>query len=301
MVAKVMEMDRTLAANMGGKVAIEQVTPAMATRWLEANTRNRPVQQRRVDQYTRDMQAGNWYLSNDAVAFSTTGQLLNGQHRLWAIIESERTVQLLVVRDLPEESRAVMDLGQKRTAGQNHVLLTKDPLGKRKMELANFIRVLIEGHHRGSTYAEQVDFMERFHEGIEWACTTPERPFAFRGAFVRGPLALAHKTNPGAVAEFAEKLVSGANLSEREPALVARNKILSSNRTAGGVARRQMGVSVCRAIVAHLNGEKLKMLYATEDAVAFLAKAHGLKLETATRDGASKLTHRATAKKKAGR
>ena len=40
----------------------------------------------------RDMKAGHWRLTHQGIAFDPAGVLIDGQHRLWAIVESDTTL-----------------------------------------------------------------------------------------------------------------------------------------------------------------------------------------------------------------
>lgn len=92
------------------------VTPALANRWLAGNTVNRSIREAAVNQYATDMIAGRWTVTNDAICFSPDGLLLNGQHRLNAVIAADETVAMLVMRNMPVESMGHMDAGIKRTS-----------------------------------------------------------------------------------------------------------------------------------------------------------------------------------------
>lgn len=81
------------------------VTPELARVWLRANTRNRNTRERAVTEYARDMVAGHWNLNGEAIKFAYDGSLLDGQHRLRAVIEADATVQMLVVVGLPRRRR----------------------------------------------------------------------------------------------------------------------------------------------------------------------------------------------------
>jgi hypothetical protein len=63
------------------------------------------------------MQAGQWVVTNDAVAFDVAGHLVNGQHRLLAVIESGVTISQLVAHDLPLDAQDHMDQGKRRNDG----------------------------------------------------------------------------------------------------------------------------------------------------------------------------------------
>lgn len=92
------------------------VDPTMAARWLEKNPRNRRIRPDTVKKYARDMEADRWQISGEAIKFAPDGTLLDGQHRLAAIISSGATVPLLVVRGIAPEAQRVMDTGRSRTA-----------------------------------------------------------------------------------------------------------------------------------------------------------------------------------------
>lgn len=93
------------------------VTPEIAERWLKGNTFNRPRRSIRSAKYGRDMAAGRWTLNNDAVCFTSDGQLVNGQHRLQAVVDTETSVVMLIIRNMPLDAMVNMDSGAKRTVG----------------------------------------------------------------------------------------------------------------------------------------------------------------------------------------
>lgn len=97
--------------------AVEAVTPEIARRWLaECNVHNRSIRDDVVDAYARDMSSGAWQLTGEAIKFGLDGSLLDGQHRLAAIVKSGRPIKMTVVRGIAASSQFVMDTGAKRTA-----------------------------------------------------------------------------------------------------------------------------------------------------------------------------------------
>lgn len=99
------------------RTEIINVTPELAAEWLQANTGNRNAKKFTIDQYARDMAAGRWAMTGEAIKFAVGGRLLDGQNRCHAIIKAGVTVPMLVVFDLPDEAQVVMDCGIPRTAG----------------------------------------------------------------------------------------------------------------------------------------------------------------------------------------
>lgn len=95
----------------------ETITPDDARRYLEQNTHNRTLRLRIVKAYATDMVEGNWRYTGETIKFSDTGVLLDGQHRLAAVVEAGREVDMLVVRNLPQETQESIDGGVRRTFG----------------------------------------------------------------------------------------------------------------------------------------------------------------------------------------
>jgi len=93
----------------------ENITPKVATKYLNANTLNRPLKPGHVERLASDMKAGAWTKCLAPIAFYEDGSLADGQHRLWAIVESGVTVRFRVVRELPKEAGVNIDTGIIRT------------------------------------------------------------------------------------------------------------------------------------------------------------------------------------------
>lgn len=97
--------------------SIEMVDPDTATEWLARNDINRGVRSRKVAQYARDMINGAWRMTGEPVKFTADGRLLDGQHRMYAIIRARVTVPMLVVRGIEPDAQSYMDTGAARTPG----------------------------------------------------------------------------------------------------------------------------------------------------------------------------------------
>ncbi len=93
-------------------IAIEDITPAMAEKILNDTTTlieqgkliNRNISERRVDYYTDAMRAKQWQLTHQGIAFDDRGYLIDGQHRLWAVVRSGMTVPMVVTRGVPSSN-----------------------------------------------------------------------------------------------------------------------------------------------------------------------------------------------------
>ncbi len=99
-------------------IEIVTVTPETAQKWLSTNTENnRKLSKTTVNRYANDMIRGKWLLTGEAIKFDTDGNLIDGQHRLQAVVASKKTVQMCVVKNLQPETMLVIDTGKSRSAG----------------------------------------------------------------------------------------------------------------------------------------------------------------------------------------
>lgn len=243
---------------------IIKVTPAIAEKMLGKNVRNRHLSARVVERYRRAMVRGEWLVTGEAIKFAANGDLLDGQHRLAAIIESGRTVPVMVVKGLPSVTQDVMDTGRARgVADQLGIAGYPNPAS-----LAAAARLVI-------TY-------ERGELASDRPVSTPETL-----DMVRGNTLLAHAASRGApirkgcdlrpsvaamtlyelmkvndvkAQEFFERLTDGANLPTGSPilALRARLRALRDERTY--LPNEALASLVFRTWNAWRSGRKLSSL-----------------------------------------
>lgn len=103
------------------RVSIRDISPEIATEWLKLNNdSNRKLRIATVEKYSRFMQAGEWILNDQCISFDTENKLLNGQHRLQAIIASGVTIKSLVATDMDTETFKYTDQGSNRSIMDIH-------------------------------------------------------------------------------------------------------------------------------------------------------------------------------------
>lgn len=98
----------------GYGIEVVRVTPELAQHWLSFNSGNREVTQAKIDQYRADMECGYWLENGETIRFAY-GKLLDGQHRLMALVLAGVTVRMIVVHGVDSEAQATMDTGRSRT------------------------------------------------------------------------------------------------------------------------------------------------------------------------------------------
>ena len=90
------------------------ITPEMAKAMLEKNIRNRNLNARRVTHLANQMRDGRWKFNGDTICINGE-QLIDGQHRLAAIIESGTPIPAILVEGLPSDVFDTKDTGKPRT------------------------------------------------------------------------------------------------------------------------------------------------------------------------------------------
>jgi hypothetical protein len=114
---KIVEAKRptsTRKADLSSDIAT--VTPDIARAWLDQNAKNRKPTMAHIKAMARDMKNGKWRLTGDAIRFSVSGNLIDGQHRLMACIEAGTPFTTIVLYGLPDDAQQFIDLGKSRSA-----------------------------------------------------------------------------------------------------------------------------------------------------------------------------------------
>jgi hypothetical protein len=95
---------------------VVKITPEMAGDWLDSsNHDNRSIRKGHVSSLAAEINKGLWKATHQGIAFSKTGRLVDGQHRLKAIIEADRPTVLTVFTDLNDDMFGVLDRGANRS------------------------------------------------------------------------------------------------------------------------------------------------------------------------------------------
>ncbi len=86
---------------------------------------NRNVSATNLTTLMRAMEEGRWHTDGSPIKFNTHGQLIDGQHRLRAVINTGLSQTFLVVWGVPDAAMTTLDTGKMRNRGD--VLKIHDP------------------------------------------------------------------------------------------------------------------------------------------------------------------------------
>lgn len=100
----------------GWAVDIIEVTPELAAAWLNLyNHGNRKMRRSHVKRMALLMENDEFSTTPQGIIFGLSGTLLDGQHRLQAIVETGITQSLLVIRHVDDSLFTKVDQGAKRS------------------------------------------------------------------------------------------------------------------------------------------------------------------------------------------
>lgn len=230
MTAQVQELPVTKPASITSEIV--KITPAIAEKMLGKNVRNRHVSARVVDRYRSAMERGEWIVNGEAIKFAATGELLDGQHRLAAIIQSGKTIPMLVIKGLPSAAQDVIDTGRARTVGdQLGIAGFIDP---NNLAAAARACILYEsGRMSERTNVPSTPQVREFVAGNEMLAFAVSRCRAIaKGSDLRPAVASMcfyelMKVDDQKAQEFFERLTDGTNLAPGSPILALRARLRS--------------------------------------------------------------------------
>ena len=218
------------------------VTPDYAQELLKKNDRNRGISKYVLGNYVADMKLDRWKDSASQIQISSEGSLLNGQHRLHAVVESGRSQYFTITKGLESETQDVMDLGKTRTVA--------DALSIRGVKNWHMVAASIrlhygwqtgtpiktfEGGRTGRTKAQEIELILQEKDKIPMLgevmnmasrATSAFRPLT--GASVGAFLIESVMLPPGTweyARNFIEQVTTGERLFDRDPILVLRNRL----------------------------------------------------------------------------
>jgi hypothetical protein len=226
------------------KQVVEVITPEVAKEWLDKNTNNRPISQGRVELYAEDMRNGRWTGENgQTIVFSSTGELMDGQHRLSAIVASGKSQRMLVVRDVRKAAFDTIDNGRARTPGD---ILALEGIKNSTLvaSIARSAYLYIAGYSQRSSSVSRIeltDFVTANPYIIEVAAKLKHHKVKFWNAAIGAVIFLGnmdgkYSTN---VSHFLEGLSTGTNLNKNDARYALREWEINQRTHKGKIVRQE--------------------------------------------------------------
>lgn len=244
------------------------VSPRTAKTWLATNRENRTLSPDWVNKLARDMRSGDFPNVGEGIKFDEDGDLIDGQHRLAAVVQSGVSVEFLVVEGVPREHRYKMDKVRKRSTADE--LTMRFGIPSAAMAVATGRLVLqweieeIKSESYKPTDAEIVDCVVQHRDAIGEAVRYGMTLRADLGASPSATAAvhfLTRRIDAATAVEFWHGVHKGSGLVEGDPELTLRNAIVKLNQaTAGAKQVKPFLAMLAYAWNAKREGRKIKRL-----------------------------------------
>jgi hypothetical protein len=240
------------------------VTPQLAAEWLSTNTDNRPIRKRQVEILAKDMKLGNWLLnSSDMIMIGSNSVLLNGQHRLSAVVESGVTVRMFVLFGAEPDATPI-DRNIVRSWADIHQMNTGVRRHRHWYSIANAMRTGAAKRSAVRTATEMERFYDQHEKAISFATECSEG--ARRGvnrASVGAVIARAFgHVDRATLKDFADVLRTGIAPSAKYAIVMTLRDWLVTHPAQGGSVSATVAYrKTARALLAFINGERIKTLY----------------------------------------
>lgn len=229
------------------------ITPQLAVEWLKSNTGNRRLSEPVVEAYASDMRAGAWKLTHQGIAFDASGRLIDGQHRLQAIVKAGFPVTMAVTRGLSASAQEVVDALKPRSISDQLGLVDKLPNANKYAAACRIITEIEAGKHVDKTTLNGVRVvLSKYREPIG-EMIKAMRGTEFESASIVGTLAYCAAADGERVKLLASQIRTGESLHKHDPAYQIREWVRKY-----GCRDRYHAVSVVmRGAYAHIHGEQI--------------------------------------------
>lgn len=230
------------------RTRVQKITPERAQQMLEANTANRPLSMTVVRAFADAMRRGDWMVTHQGIAFDTDGVLVDGQHRLAAVVEAGEPVEMTVFTEVDPDTFDVLDTGKRRNAAD--VLAIEGE--KSTAMLAAMVRTVWLYENRPDTSWSGGSASVTNHQIVQTLAEHPRlRRFVSVGERISTETGMI-KSAAGAASYLVERvnkrskleewydgIIEGAGLGKSDPRLAFRRTMFAMARKQNGVQRRR--------------------------------------------------------------
>lgn len=251
---------------------LEVYTPAKAERILNNhNPANRSLREGIAEKYAEDMVHGKWTQCTAPIAFYEDGTLADGQHRLYALIESGTQQKFFTVTGLKKEDGLNIDTGLTRTLVDNGRISGLDTgLSNTLLSVARGIAEgqQASGRSKGLSNAQRLEMVEMHRDAAHWAVQHGPKGRGIRNAAVLAAVGRAYylEQDHERLKRFCKVVESGfANGDSESSAVALRNYLIAHKGLVTSASWRDTYLKAQNAIHYFMRGRKLTVIKTVQD------------------------------------
>lgn len=239
----------------------EDISPKKAKEYLAKNIRNRHIRQNAVIEYAIDMQNGKWRETPEGIVFDMNDHLIDGQHRLEAIVLADVTVRMFVWRGFPPDTQDILGRGRVRTNG-DQLALHGYQNANLTAACCNVIAQLCVPAKQKLSWASAQAVLRIYKAEIEAAIAGRSMVKKMNSSVVIGTVAFMMKAEFAKIQEFYKLLTTGEGIYRNGPTspAYAINTMIMSTVLEGPAARERIICAILNAGKRFVEGEELVLI-----------------------------------------
>lgn len=246
-------MSTATAAREKLKISVRTINPTIAKTMLGHMVENRSVSPARVKRYEGAMRRGEWQVG-DPIMVNGDGRVIEGQHRLHAVIKSGLAIKFAVIEGYdPKKTFGVIGGGKERSAKDWFSILgDKNPSVR-----ASAMRLLNADRHEtianvaqttGVTPKQLVDLRDEVHEQLDESMAAV--PTLMSRVVSRAIMVYCHFTfaekDKSLADVFMDGLATGEQLRGTDPVYGLREQFLCAKADRNAQMRQQTIIALTR-------------------------------------------------------
>lgn len=248
------------------KTTIEKITPEIAKTLLSKNYCNRRLDKKYVKVLAREMSAGRWKFNGDTIIYNDD-RLIDGQHRLSAVIESGVTIETLVVDGLNSDVFDTKDVGKRRSAGDTLALRGEVNSNNLAAALGVIDRYMTGRVNQSVRYTntEIEELLEKYPEVRRSVRVCQDTRKLAPQATLTGCHYLFALKDEQKADEFVKKFLTGLGLKEGEPVYLLRERMMQNSLAKAKLSPHYIMAIIIKAWNYQQAGTKIRMLRYREE------------------------------------
>lgn len=212
------------------KYNIQTITPQYAKELLTRNNNNRPINKIHVERLAKEMTEGRWKLNGDTICINEN-KIIDGQHRLSAVVLSGETIVSLVVDGLPSDVFDTKDIGKRRSAADTFSVLGKKN-AKRLAAALVVIDKYVTGRIQKSVKYSNMDMenlLLKYPDVENSILTGVETKGLIPPSILDACHYLFSKKDPDIANEFVTKIIKGTGMQDGCPWYLLRERLVGNS------------------------------------------------------------------------
>jgi hypothetical protein len=244
------------------------ITPTYAAELLNKNVKNRPLSEGRVLELSEEMASGNFMSNGETIKIDTEGYVLDGQHRLYAIIKSGVTLDFWIISGINPEAFSTIDTGKRRSAGDTLHIMGETNVNRLAAALNIVEQYMQEGEIRDSsvinnrriTNRNVMEYLKKY-DGIQNHVSSAVNYGRLMSAAMSVSLHyLFSLVDSDKAYEFFQSLYRGLQLTETSPIYFLRQRLITNNLAQGKLNRRVISALTIKSWNAFANNEEMVLV-----------------------------------------